>query len=70
MYETYLGQDWWKSQMTQEELYEQYHGKKWSHLIGIEIHGMYDGVCQWECPFCGTRWSRFTGEEMKKMENL
>jgi len=64
-YETFLGQDWWKKTMTQEQLRKEYEGKQWSHLIGIEVHGMYDGVCEWKCPFCQTRWSRFTGEKMR-----
>lgn len=35
---------------------------KWSHLIGIEIRGEYDGVCMWQCPFCKTKWNRWTEE--------
>lgn len=36
----------------------------YSNLIGIEIQG-YDGVSLWMCPFCETRWDRWTGKEVK-----
>ena len=35
-----------------------------SHLIGIEIRGKYDGVSEWCCPACSTRWDRWTGREI------
>jgi hypothetical protein len=27
--------------------------------IGVEIRGLYDGVCYWLCPDCGGTWDRF-----------
>ena len=36
----------------------------YSNLIGIEIPGKYDGVSLWMCPSCGTRWNRWTREEV------
>jgi len=32
-----------------------------SKVIDIEHQGGYDGVSEWMCPFCKTRWDRFTG---------
>lgn len=36
-----------------------------SKLIGVEypydMPEHYDGVSEWECPFCHTRWGRWTG---------
>lgn len=37
-------------------------GKTYSHVIGVEYEGGYDGVSEWECPDCGYREDRFTGE--------
>jgi len=31
----------------------------YSHLRGIEIRGVYDGVLFWECPYCDARIHRF-----------
>ena len=36
----------------------------YSHLIGVEIRGKYDGVSEWFCPACHTRWDRWTGAEL------
>jgi len=41
-----------------------------SHLIGIEIRGYYDGVAGWKCPACGQVWNRFTGEEVGEERRL
>lgn len=38
--------------------YEQ-NGKTYSHVIGVQIDGVYDGVLFWQCPFCGNQWPRF-----------
>ncbi len=35
-----------------------------SRLVGIEIPGKYDGVSEWMCPDCETRWDRWTGEQL------
>ena len=35
----------------------------YSRLIGIDLPG-YDGVGEWMCPECRTRWSRWTGDEV------
>ena len=35
-----------------------------SHLIGVEIRGKYDGVSEWMCPACSTRWDRWTRLEI------
>jgi len=37
---------------------------RFSKLIGIETLD-YDGVSIWKCPFCKTKWNRFTGEITK-----
>lgn len=38
----------------------------YSKLVGVEIRGGgYDGVSYYECPFCKTRWDRWTGVESK-----
>jgi hypothetical protein len=43
---------------------EMFGGKThFSHLIGIETEN-YDGVSEWQCPFCLTRWSRWTGRKL------
>lgn len=34
-----------------------------SHLLGIETED-YDGVSEWQCTFCLTRWNRWTGKEL------
>lgn len=40
----------------------------YSHLVGVEFPydhpEHYDGVSQWMCPSCGTRWNRWTREEI------
>lgn len=33
-----------------------------SRMIGIEYQGRYDGVSEWHCKLCNTRWDRWTGE--------
>lgn len=48
-----------------EKLKYKVKGKEYSRIIGIEIRELYDGVSQWQCPFCKTRWDRWTGEEVK-----
>lgn len=35
-----------------------------SHLVGVEILGGYDGVSLWQCPACNTRWDSLTYEEV------
>ena len=39
-------------------------GHQYSHLIGVEIRGGFDGVSIWRCPACGAQWDRFTGERV------
>lgn len=34
-------------------------------VIGIEHRGRYDGVSEWECPYCGYAEDRFTGQEIR-----
>jgi len=36
------------------------HPYKWSHLISIEVRGVYDGAIANKCPSCSSLWSRFT----------
>jgi hypothetical protein len=31
----------------------------YSKMVGVQIRGVYDGVCYWFCPECGERWHRF-----------
>ena len=38
---------------------------RFSKLIGIEDRKKYDGVSEWQCPFCKTRWDRWTGKEVE-----
>ena len=33
-----------------------------SRLIGIEIEGGYDGISEWMCPDCESKWDRFTNK--------
>jgi hypothetical protein len=39
---------------------------KFSKLIGVEIQGEYDGISEWQCPFCKTIWDRWTEKIIKK----
>jgi len=32
-----------------------------TEVVGIEYMGVYDGVSEWQCPGCGTRWGRWSG---------
>jgi hypothetical protein len=32
--------------------------QRFSKLIGIEVRGVYDGVCKYRCPECTTEWQR------------
>jgi len=32
--------------------------QRFSKIIGIEIRGVYDGVCKYRCPECATEWPR------------
>ena len=34
-----------------------------SRKIGVEIHGVFDGVLFWRCPDCGGAWNRWDKEE-------
>lgn len=34
-----------------------------SNLMEIETEG-YDGISEYMCPFCKTRWNRWTGKEI------
>lgn len=47
-------------------------GKTYSRIIGVEYeHGSperYDGVSEWRCPFCGTRWGRWSGKILQPNE--
>lgn len=39
--------------------------------IGVEYRSTtedYDGVSEWECPDCKTRWGRWTGKVLKEGE--
>ena len=33
--------------------------------IGVQIRGVHDGVCYWECQRCGRRWNRFAKTDMR-----
>lgn len=35
-------------------------GKAYSHIVGVEIRGLYDGVAYWACPQCGAQWHRWS----------
>jgi transposase-like protein len=26
---------------------------------GVQVRGIYDGVCYWQCDKCGRQWNRF-----------
>lgn len=30
-----------------------------SSRMGVEVRGVYDGICYWTCMKCGARWHRF-----------
>lgn len=34
-------------------------GKTYSKIIGIEVRGVYDGVCKYRCPHCTQEWKRY-----------
>jgi hypothetical protein len=38
----------------------------YSHLIGVEIPGIYDGICYWQCPVDGERWHRFQAGDRRR----
>lgn len=38
--------------------------RRWSNLIGVEVQGKYDGVSEWLCPDCGSKWDRFTNKKL------
>ena len=29
------------------------------HIAGVEVRGIYDGVCYWACISCNAKWHRF-----------
>lgn len=31
--------------------------------VGVEIEGVYDGVCYWMCESCRVKWHRFGEDE-------
>ena len=35
-------------------------------VIGIQIQGQYDGVCQWRCNKCNTSFDRWTLKPIKE----
>ena len=35
-------------------------------LIGVEVRGLYDGVCYWTCRKCGARWHRFPAGDYRR----
>lgn len=41
-------------------------------IIGVEYHGLdpyhYDGISEWECAKCGSRWGRWSGRELAEGE--
>ena len=39
-------------------------------IVGIEIPEVYDGVSFWLCRYCGSYWSRWTGELIPNWANL
>ena len=49
-------------EMEKSSYSEPYH---FSHLVGIEVRGKYDGVSYYQCPFCKATWDRFTGEKVE-----
>lgn len=54
------------SEIPAESLAKGYYGpwdgvekRYYSRVVGVEIRGLYDGVCYWYCPECGAKWHRF-----------
>lgn len=39
-------------------------------LLGVEVEDVYDGVLLWRCPFCKHTWHRFSGERVKKGDQV
>lgn len=37
-------------------------GESTGNLVGHEILGNYDGVCEWHCKKCKSNWCRWTEE--------
>jgi hypothetical protein len=69
IFDTFREQSWTKKMTTKQlkDYIKSSYSKpyKWSKLIGVEIREKYDGVSLWECPFCHTRFDRWTGKEVK-----
>ena len=42
---------------------------KWSHIIGIVDHNKYDGVLEYMCPFCATRFPAFNEKLQRSLMN-
>ena len=38
--------------------------RHFSHWLGIEIQGKYDGISYYNCTSCNTTWDRWTREEV------
>jgi hypothetical protein len=37
-----------------------------SKVIGVELGEVYDGVCYWACPVCGSAWHRFAENDPRR----
>lgn len=66
------GSDGQGEPIPQESIDKGYYGKGVTHFsrfIGVEYgYGHpdhYDGVSEWNCPDCGCRWGRFSGQILK-----
>lgn len=48
-------------------------GKRYTQVIGVEYlmthPNHYDGVSEWQCPFCGYREGRWTGRALQEGES-
>jgi hypothetical protein len=37
-----------------------------SEIIGVEVRGIYDGVCYYQCGKCGHQWHRFDKDDVRR----
>ncbi|MGE0025677.1 MAG: hypothetical protein AB7O78_01560 [Thermoleophilia bacterium] len=41
-------------------------GRTYTHLIAVEVRGVYDGVAYWRCPYCPAAWHRFAVNDYRR----
>lgn len=67
---------WVDSEIPKEHLLRGYYGawcesdgpRFFRRLCGVEVRGLYDGVCYWQCPDCSGKWHRFDESDPRHIE--